>query len=172
MGESEDDLIFDDLTAETRKGGKGADEEEGGRKGWDPDKEYDGELGYDLVRSLRGKNVGRRFKRTLFKFGLQLFLEGLALFIIACMTDTQFSEIPFFDDVTYGATLQDLAYLVSFPTLFFGFITFKVVQNWASLVTNRELLAALAKLYLLCIFVIFIWTIWLTAVWILTFKGV
>lgn len=174
----EDELIFDDLTAdigtytkERRPGHEETNDEELKRLGFDPDKEYAEEIGYDLVRSLRGKNVGRRFKRTLFKFALQLLLTCLVLFILACQTDALFSETPYFDKPTYGASLQSLQYCVSFPGMVVGYATFQVVRNWASFVTNRDLLASLFKFYLACIGLLFIFMLWLLMVWCLTFRG-
>jgi hypothetical protein len=169
-----DDLIFDDLTADktNRKVGyEETNDEELRRLGFDPDKEYAEEFGYSIVLALRGKNVGRRFKRTLFKFGMQLLLTGLALIIIAFQCDSLFSETPYFDDAPYGAPLQSLQYCVSIPAFLFGIVTFQVVRNWASFVTNRDLLASLFKLYLFSIGFLFVFMLWLTSVWLSTFKG-
>lgn len=47
-----------------------------------PDAEYEGEVGYSLVKSLRGKSAGRRLKRKLFKFGFFELACGFSLFII------------------------------------------------------------------------------------------
>lgn len=43
------------------------------------DNDYEGELGYSLIKSLRGNTVGRRFKRNLFKYGFFQIFCGIAL---------------------------------------------------------------------------------------------
>ncbi len=45
------------------------------------------------------------------------------------------------------------------------------VKNWASLVTNRNLLASLLRVYMAIFMVIFIFTLWTTCVLFLTFKN-
>jgi hypothetical protein len=47
------------------------------------DEEYEGEWGYALIKALRGKTVGRRLRRKLFKFGFIQLTCGFAMFIIA-----------------------------------------------------------------------------------------
>jgi hypothetical protein len=44
-----------------------------------PDAEFEGELGYSLIKALRGKTVGRRLKRNLFKFGY------VCVYVCVCM---------------------------------------------------------------------------------------
>ncbi len=48
----------------------------------DPEAEYEGEFGYALIKALRGRSVGRRLKRNLFKFGCFLLICNFALLII------------------------------------------------------------------------------------------
>lgn len=50
---------------------------------FDPDAEYEGEFGYNLVKALRGRSPGRKLRRTLFKLGLFQVLCGFSLSIIA-----------------------------------------------------------------------------------------
>ena len=50
-----------------------------------PDADYEGELGYSLVKSLRGKSTGRRFKRNLFKYGFFQLTCGGALTVICAI---------------------------------------------------------------------------------------
>ena len=47
-----------------------------------PDEEYEGEFGYALLKALRGKTVGRRLKRNIFKFGTIQLLCNFALLMI------------------------------------------------------------------------------------------
>lgn len=54
----------------------------------DPDIEFDGEFGYSLVKALRGRSIGRKIKRNLFKLGCFEFICGITLLILtieACM---------------------------------------------------------------------------------------
>ena len=53
------------------------------------DREYEGELGYSLVQALRGKNVGRRFKRNLLKLAIVQLICGISLLIISSLTGLQ-----------------------------------------------------------------------------------
>ena len=49
---------------------------------------YLGELGYSLIKSLRGRTSGRKLKRTIFKFGIIQLICGTSLTVItilACM---------------------------------------------------------------------------------------
>jgi hypothetical protein len=48
-----------------------------------PDAEYENEFGYALLKALRGKTVGRRLKRNIFKFGVLQLLCNFALLMIA-----------------------------------------------------------------------------------------
>lgn len=47
------------------------------------DEEYEGEWGYSLIKALRGKTVGRRLRRKLFKYGCFQLFCGFALFVIS-----------------------------------------------------------------------------------------
>ena len=47
------------------------------------DDEYEGEWGYALMKALRGKSVGRRLRRKLFKFGVFQVFCGFPLLILA-----------------------------------------------------------------------------------------
>ena len=53
-------------------------------RGFDPDIEYENECGYTLIKMLRGKNIGRRFKRNLFKYDIALWICGMVIFILTC----------------------------------------------------------------------------------------
>lgn len=50
-----------------------------------PDSEFDGELGYALIKALRGKTTGRKLKRALFKLGMIKLLCGIALSIMTVL---------------------------------------------------------------------------------------
>jgi hypothetical protein len=64
----------------------------------DPDEEYAGEWGYSLVKSLRGRTVGRRLKRNLFKFGgFQISCSFALLVICILLGECLHWEVLFFD---------------------------------------------------------------------------
>jgi len=49
------------------------------------DEEYEGEWGYGIIKMLRGKTVGRRLRRKLFKFGAIEILCGFAMLVLAIL---------------------------------------------------------------------------------------
>lgn len=53
-----------------------------------PDAEFEGEIGYSLVKALRGRSTGRRLKRKLFKFATVQLVCGFALFVI-CINESE-----------------------------------------------------------------------------------
>jgi hypothetical protein len=63
-------------------------------------------------------------------------------------------------------------WVVSFPSLIMSLITMASVRNWASLTTNRVLLANLLRVYVFAFTLIFIFTLWLICAMFLTFKVV
>lgn len=95
-----------------------------------PDAEYEGEFGYALLKALRGKTVGRRLKRNIFKFGVFQLLCNFALLMITiqacewlinafltcafvgtdhtaihCVPGRNFRDTQYYDTARYGATL-------------------------------------------------------------------
>lgn len=70
--EDEDDINFHDDANHSRAANKKESAES----------EYEGEFGYALIKALRGKSVGRRLKRNIFKFGVFQLLCNFALLII------------------------------------------------------------------------------------------
>ena len=47
--------------------------------------QFEGEWGYSIVKALKGKTVGRRLRRSLFKFWCFQFFCGLPLLIITSL---------------------------------------------------------------------------------------
>jgi len=137
-----------------------------------PDAEFEGELGYALIKALRGKTVGRRLKRNLFKFAVFQTICSFSLLIITMQAWDNFRETEYYDSPKYGATLLGLMWVVSFPSLCVGFITLGLVRNWASLTTNRGLLSNLMRVYVVFFFGMFIFSLWLACATFLTFKKV
>ena len=67
---------------------------------------YEGEWGYSLIKALRGKTVGRRIRRKLFKFGsVQLFC-GIALLVIAIEELKNFQTNAHMNSNRYGGSLE------------------------------------------------------------------
>ena len=67
---------------------------------------------------------------------------------------------------------QNLLWTVSFPSFLLGVITMVAVRHWASLVTNRNLLASLMRIYMGTCFILFIVTLWCACATFLTFRKV
>jgi hypothetical protein len=66
---------------------------------------YEGEWGYSLIKSLRGKTVGRRLRRKLFKFGVFQVLCGIALLVIAIEEVSNFRSNKYMNNTTYGSSV-------------------------------------------------------------------
>lgn len=142
------------------------------KKSNDPDAEFDGEWGYSLIKSLRGKTTGRRLKRNLFKFGMICTICGFALSVITLELYRNFRKDEYVDGVHRGASWMALMALTSFPAFLMGIISLTAVRHWASLVTNRRLLGHLMRIYMCLFMVMFIFSLWCTCVTFLTFKKV
>lgn len=84
------------------------------------DEQFEGEWGYAIIKAIRGKTVGRRLRRKLFKYGLVELFCGFALTVIALMSAREFTDTAEFDSTKYGSTL-----IVScIPTTAFNLTTF------------------------------------------------
>lgn len=70
------------------------------------DEEYEGEWGYSLIKALRGRTVGRRLRRKLFKFGIVEILCGFPLSILAYLESKNFQNTAQFDTEKYGSSLM------------------------------------------------------------------
>eukprot|EP01031_Cornospumella_fuschlensis_P030156 gene30156-36428_t len=136
------------------------------------DEEYEGECGYLLMRALRGKTVGRRLRRKLFKFGLAQLFCGFPLWVMAILETENFTNTSQFDTARFGSSLIALTWCVSFPSFLIGIATMIAFKNWASLVTNRRLLVDLMRIYTAALIIIFILSVWLACAMFLTFRGV
>lgn len=134
--------------------------------------QFEGEWGYSLVKALRGKTPGRRLRRALFKFGLFQVLCGIPLLILTSLIFDNFRNTEYYDTSKYGATLMELMWLVSFPTVLISAVTLTAVRNWASLTTNRRLLSNLMRCYMLVFGLMFFFTLWCACVLFLVFQNV
>jgi hypothetical protein len=87
------------------------------------DEEYEGEWGYGLMKSLRGKTVGRRLRRKLFKYGCIQLISGFALLVIVCLEDDNFQNNSYFDNPKFGASLMVSSfYLVKAPKAYYTIV--------------------------------------------------
>lgn len=76
------------------------------------DEEYEGEWGYSLVKALRGRTVGRRLRRKLFKFGVIEILCGFPLSILAYLESKNFQNTAQFDTEKFGSSLIVSAFVL------------------------------------------------------------
>jgi hypothetical protein len=127
---------------------------------------------YCLYKMLRGKSVGRRLKRKLFKFAIAENICGFGIFCITAYEDTRLGSSYYVTTATYGSTLLNLQYAVAFLSLIIGIPTALAVKYWGSMVTNRNLLVKLMYINLLYLFILFVIMIWCVVVLFLTFRGV
>jgi hypothetical protein len=137
------------------------------------DEEYEGEWGYGLVKALRGKTVGRRLRRKLFKYGAFQLFCGFPLFMIAIQETQNLQNVSNFTAPLFGgASLTNLTWCVGFPIFLWGIASMAIVRHWASLVTNRKLLSNIMRIYLGIGILEFILSLWCTCVLFLTYRTV
>ncbi len=70
------------------------------------DAQYEGEWGYALIKALRGKTVGRRIRRKLFKFGMFQLICGFALMMIGINEVRNFKNNEYMDNTNYGGSVM------------------------------------------------------------------
>lgn len=133
---------------------------------------YEDECGYWIIIMLRGKTTGRMLKRDIFKAGLSEIVFGFVLLVITLYEEYNFITTKYFDTNQYGATLLSLMWLVSFPSLLAGVLSFVLVKFWPTLVTNRSVLLNVTRVYLVIMFLLLASIIWCLAAVILTFRRV
>jgi hypothetical protein len=90
------------------------------------DEEYANEWGYGLIKSLRGKSVGRRLRRKLFKFGIIQLFCGIPLATLAYLESRNFPYTEQFDSAKYGSTLIVSILSMIFFSLFNFIVTLSV----------------------------------------------
>lgn len=136
----------------------------------DIEEDYKEEFGYFLVILLKGNTTGRRLKRTVFKSGVSQLLCGFSLMVLAIRAG--YTEImdKYFVTPNYGASLHDLQWLISFPSMLLGVGSMIMIYYWASLCTNRTLLKAILNIYMMINLFFFIFTLWLICALGLTYR--
>jgi hypothetical protein len=127
----------------------------------DIEDDYKEECGYFIVIMLRGNTTGRRLKRTIFKSGVAQLSCGFSLMILAI--EAGYTEVmsKYFIENRYGASVHDLQWLISFPSILLGIGSMIMIYYWASLCTNRTLLKAILNIYMMINLFLFIFTLWL-----------
>jgi len=114
---------------------------------FNPDEEFGAEFGYGLIKALRGSSIGRQTRRCLFWLGMYKFLYGIPIFVLACYEDYNLNFMPYFTAYSNGSSLMGLQYGTSFLALFTGTLCWLMVKYWSSMVTNRDLLVDILKVY-------------------------
>ena len=137
-----------------------------------PEEDYENECGYWLIKMFRGRTLGRRLKRELFKLSLFELLTGTVMLILTIVDQANFSVTPYFTISQYGGSLLSLQYTVAFSALTFGFAGILAIKYWASLVTNRELLGKILRIYQFFLVVFFTISLWCLCAIFLTFRNV
>jgi hypothetical protein len=122
---------------------------------------YKEECGYFIVILMRGNTTGRRLKRTIFKSGIAQLSCGFSLMMLAIGGGYLESMNKYFIDNVYGASIHDLQWLVSFPSILFGIGSMIMIYYWASLCTNRTLLKSILNIYMCVNLFFFIFVFWL-----------
>ena len=129
----------------------------------DNEDEFDGELGYFLVKMLRGTTLGRQIKREVFKLSIYHLLWGFILFIISVYQDIAFGPLDgLFYDEKHGGSIIQMQFTTALGALIMTGLSWAAMNYWSSLVTNRSLLGSLLILYQCLIalhFTIVLWSI-------------
>ena len=135
------------------------------------DDEYEGECGYWLVIMLRGKTTGRRLKRIIFKAGLFQLICGFILLMITIYINDNFWYTGYYGTMRLGASLLSLMWLVSFPSVLAGLFSMLIIKYWPTLVTNRNIIINLMRMYMVIMVMLLISVCWCISSLIISFKG-
>ena len=146
----------DEVEEDGSDDGGGAEEV---RRAFIPDVEYDGELGYSLIRTMRGRTTGRRLKRDLFKQGLSQFFVSVGMIIMTDQAARNYTVTNFFATSIFGKSLLSLWWLVCIIGFMLSFLTMFIVWGWPSLMTNRVLTSTVLKMYMIIQLVNWIFTL-------------
>jgi hypothetical protein len=117
------------------------------KKKFDPDLEYGDQCGYPFIKAMRGSSIGRQTKRCIFYLSLVEILYGIPVFIMSVYEDVNLDFVAYFTGYSQGSSLLGLQYGTSFLALFFGTLGMLAARNWATMVTNRELLVNTLNIY-------------------------
>lgn len=138
----------------------------------DPDEEFEGECCFWLLKLLRGRNVGRRLKRKVFKYALVNALVGFSLLCITVYEERKWGLMKYFANSIGIMNLVQLQYFVCITALVISVILLFGVYNWASLVTNKNLLQNLLVILMGYGTIQGLMTLYCIVAFFLSFKGV
>ena len=136
------------------------------------DELYSGEIGYWIVKLLRGTTAGRQLKRNIAKFTVFQIAAGIPFILMAAIVDRNYNMSIVYTLATYGASLLNLTYLIAICTIFLALCSILIIKYWASLCTNRKLLLEIMKIYIILFIAIFILLLWLFIALFSTFKRI
>ena len=140
-------------------------------KNLENDDEYEGECGYWIVIMLRGSTTGRRLKRNIFKAGLAQLVCGFILLMITIYIYENYWYTDYYGTMRLGATLLSLMWLVSFPSVLAGLFSMLIIKYWPTLVTNRNIVINLMRMYMVIMVMLLISVCWCISSLIISFKG-
>lgn len=83
MDSDDDDDDYDETGNAADFDDIGNDEKHVNAAGVHPDVEFEDECGYWVIKMLRGRSTGRRYKRLMFKFGVIHFIVAIVMLVIA-----------------------------------------------------------------------------------------
>lgn len=133
---------------------------------------YSGEIGYWLIKTLRGPTSGRQMKRNYFKLGFFNWCCGWVLLVITLQIDRTFPLTSYYQAPRFGIPLQTLMWMTALPSVFLATCSFLCIRYWASLCTNRDMLINLSRMYMIGSLFIFFFNLYCVIVWFLEFQGV
>ena len=136
------------------------------------DEEYSGEIGYWIVKLLRGTTAGRQLKRNIAKFTCYQIAAGIPFIIISAIVERSYNMSIIYTLSKYGASLLNLTYLIAICTLFLALCSILIIRYWASICTNRKLLLEIMRIYIILFIVVLILLVWLWCALFMTFKRV
>lgn len=151
---------------------------------------YSGEIGYWIVKLLRGNEqynlsfiiiiinqsigttAGRQLKRNIAKFTVFQIAAGISFIIMAAVVDRNYNMSLTYTLSTYGLSLLNLTYIIAILTIFISVCSLLIIRYWASLCTNRTLLLEVVKIYVIVFIIIFGLLIWLYIALFSTYKRI
>ena len=136
------------------------------------DELYSGEIGYWVVKMLRGTTAGRQLKRNIAKFTCYQVAAGIPFIIMAAIVERSYNMSKIYTLAKYGASLLNLTYLIAICTIFLALCSTLIIRYWASICTNRKLLIEIMRIYVILFMVVLGLLIWLWCALFMTFKNV
>lgn len=135
------------------------------------EEEYDNECGYFIVKMLRGTTLGREMKREVFILATYESVFGISIFLISVYEDQVFGAIDgYLTDNNYGGSILGMQFVCSIGALILASCGFLAIRYWSSLVTNRQLLGDILKLYQVILVIHFTICLWSLNALCATFK--